>query len=125
MTKSEKGKLVRQRILDRLHYYGSMDLKALAIKVGEPRRAVAAHLAMMLSAGEVDKIRVHGLESGGSDWWVPLKWRTKVTVDGGAVRKVRRTVNKCGDQAPIKNQCADYKGTAPRQSTRGRAFGLL
>lgn len=121
MNKSDKGKLVRQRILDRLHYHGSMDLNTLAIKVGESRRAVASHLVMMQAGGEVEKVQL----TEAAHWWVPLKWRTKVTVDGGAVRNVRRTVNKCGSQAPIKDQCADHKGTAPRQSTRGKAFGLL
>jgi hypothetical protein len=121
MTKSEKGRALRQSILRLLNRHGGMGLNNLAVRLSEPRRVVLSHLNLMLSGDEVTT-----LEAGEAKIYVARVRRTKVIVDGGAVRAPLKpsVMNRSAHKAPIKNQCADSRGPGPRQMVGRGIFGL-
>lgn len=121
MTKSEKGRVLRQSILRLLNRHGAMGLNNLAVRLSEPRRVVLGHLNLMLSGGEVTI-----WETAQTKVYVARVRRTKVAIDGGAVRAPLKpsVVNRSASKAPIQNQCVDSRGAGPRQSVGRGIFGL-
>jgi hypothetical protein len=117
MTKSERGRALRQSILNQLNKRGPLELAELAIHLREPRKVVLGHLNIMVAAEEVAR------------WplvFMAMARKTKVKVHGGAVRDPLKPsmVNRCMYKPAIKNQCADSRGPGPRQAVGRGIFGL-
>lgn len=125
MTKSEKGRALRQSILRLLNRHGGMGLNDLAVQLSEPRQVVLGHLNMMLHATGGCEVYT-STYAGEKPVYHAMVRKTKVFVHGGAVRDPLKpsVVNRCMHKAPIKNQCAGSTGPGPRQSTAAKLFGL-
>lgn len=116
MTKREKNYAIRVAILKQLNRHGPMSLKGLALRVGELRQVVQGNLRVMEQAGEV---------RARPEFYVTFyAARTKRTAPLKA-KPLPRVVNIAASKLAIVGQCADSKVPGPRQSTQGRAFGLL